>query len=67
MRANFVTFILLKDLCTSSKSFSDIPLAKARRTPSSENYFIHFLCGLCVFARDIPSLGCGSAALGFSR
>jgi len=24
-----------------------------------------FLCGLCAFARDIPSFGCGVAALGF--
>jgi hypothetical protein len=34
-------------------SDSEIPPAKARRAPSSENYF---LCGLCVFAGDIPIL-----------
>jgi hypothetical protein len=54
---------MLKNSRRSSKSFSNIPPAKARRTPSSENYFIHFLCGLCVFARDIASFGCGCAAL----
>jgi hypothetical protein len=42
---------------------ADISPAKARRTPSSENYFIHFLCGLCVFAGNIPSFGCGLVAL----
>jgi len=41
----------------------DFPPAKVGRTPSSENYFIHFLCGLCVFAGDIPSFGYGSAGL----
>jgi hypothetical protein len=34
-------------------SYSDAPRAKAPRTPSSECFS---LCGLCVFARDIPNL-----------
>jgi hypothetical protein len=55
---------MLKNLHRSSKSFSHYSPAKARRTPSLENYFIHFLCGLCVFAGDIPSFGCGVAARG---
>jgi hypothetical protein len=38
--------------------------AKTPRTPSSE---VQFLCGLCAFAGDIPSFGCGFAALGSLR
>ena len=42
------------NLMTREKiSESEIPPAKARRAPSSDNYF---LCGLCVFAGDIPNL-----------
>jgi hypothetical protein len=37
--------------------------AKTPKTPSPE---IYFLCGLCAFAGDSPSFGCGSAALGAS-
>jgi hypothetical protein len=44
-RANLMT--------TQNISDSEIPPAKARRTPSSDN---NFLCGLCVFAGDIPNL-----------
>jgi hypothetical protein len=44
-RANLMT--------TQNISDSEIPPAKARRAPSSDNYF---LCGLCVFAGDIPNL-----------
>jgi hypothetical protein len=48
-------------LRTENISDSEIPPAKARRAPSSDNYF---LCGpfdgaqdmLCVFAGDIPIL-----------
>ena len=40
-RANLMT--------TQNISDSEIPPAKARRAPSSDNYF---LCGLCVFAGD---------------
>jgi len=36
-------------------------LAPRRQERQVRNRF--FLCGLCVFARDIPSFGCGSAAL----
>src|SRR4030095_3745500 len=49
---------MLQDLRTTANrmtthniSDSEIPPAKARRAPSSDNYF---LCGLCVFAGDIP-------------
>jgi hypothetical protein len=28
---------------------------------------MNFLCGLCAFARDIPTFGCGIAALGLAR
>jgi hypothetical protein len=38
-------------MTTHNISDSEIPPAKARRAPSSDNYF---LCGLCVFAGDIP-------------
>ena len=44
-RANLIT--------TQNISDSEVPPAKARRAPSSDNYF---LCGLCVFAGDIPNL-----------
>ena len=44
-RANLMT--------TQNISDSEIPPAKARRAPSSDN---NFLCGLCVFAGDIPNL-----------
>jgi len=50
------------DSCLGNVEQNDsrkIYLAKAPRTPSSEIEFILFLCGLCVFARDIPRLGCG--------
>jgi hypothetical protein len=40
-------------MTTQNISDSEIPPAKARRAPSSDNYF---LCGLCVFAGDIPNL-----------
>ena len=48
--------------CSGSRrlSDSDIPRAKAPRTPSSERFF---LCGLCIFARDTPTFGCGFATL----
>jgi hypothetical protein len=49
-------------MTTQNVSDSEVPPAKARRAPSSDNYF---LCGLCVFAGDIPNLRCGFAALGF--
>ena len=39
-----------KLMTTHNISDSEIPPAKARRAPSSDNYF---LCGLCVFAGDI--------------
>ena len=55
-RANLMT--------TQNISDSEIPPAKARRAPSSDN---NFLRGLCVFAGDIPNLCCGSAALGSLR
>jgi hypothetical protein len=35
---------------------SDISPAKARRTPSSDKILFLFLCGLCVFAGNIPIL-----------
>jgi len=38
--------------------------AKTPRAPSPE---VKFLCGLCAFAGDIPSFGCGSAGLGWWR
>ena len=40
-------------MTTQNISDSEIPPAKARKAPSSDNYF---LCGLCVFAGDIPNL-----------
>jgi hypothetical protein len=40
-------------------SDSDIHLAK-----SAKFEIMNFLCGLCVFARDIPTFGSGFAALG---
>jgi hypothetical protein len=41
-------------------SHKEFARAKTPRTPSPE---VYFLCGLCAFARDIPSSSCGSAGL----
>jgi hypothetical protein len=43
---------------------SSILLAPRRQERQVRNRF--FLCGLCAFARGIPTFGCGSAALGAS-
>ncbi len=56
----FVIFVLLSKIyapranlmTTENISDSEIPPAKARRALRSDNYF---LCGLCVFAGDIPN------------
>jgi hypothetical protein len=57
-------------------SNGELTRAKAQSTPSSERRdelswrnnspLFSDLCGLGVFARDIPSFGCGPAALGSS-
>jgi hypothetical protein len=48
----------------SSKSFSDIPPAKAQKNAKFGKLFYLFSLRLGAFAGDIPSFGYGSAALG---
>jgi hypothetical protein len=57
---NLFVLLMLQDLRSTRNLYDqtkhlrlEIPPAKARRAPSSDNYF---LCGLCVFAGDIPNL-----------
>jgi hypothetical protein len=51
--------------CEGSKG-KDFSLCSKQGFLPSVEMTIVFLCGLCVFARDIPTFGCGFAALGYS-
>jgi len=61
-----IDFVGARFIAPSVLSDSDIPRAKDAKVAKLEIYFISSFAPFACFARDIPSFGCGYAALGAS-
>jgi hypothetical protein len=74
-RRSFHGFILLALLSLEISRLAQILLSAGLETrfssrqgaKNAEFGILFFLCGLCVFAGDPPSFGCGSTALYYMR